>query len=106
MGNLWYSWTSLSYRPGDVPVAMGISDDEHSARDAAAAAVEAGDAFIGYIKEVRPGLTADFLLCYVPTGREWHGRKAADGKVRWNRLRPAVGAGFCELMIRLPGMPR
>jgi hypothetical protein len=82
-----YSWTALTGMTDEVPVCLGISDDQDSARRAAAEPLLDGRAFVAVIDTVRPVMQAYGLApCFMRTGASWLGKADRHGHVVWHRF--------------------
>ena len=86
-----YLWTLVGHDMAEGAVRDGIGGNLPELMRALEPVLLSHRAFIGRIAEVVPRLSVVGLQeIYVPTGREWSGRRDNRGGVHWTRiLRPA-----------------
>ncbi|MBO0801751.1 MAG: hypothetical protein J2P25_01560 [Nocardiopsaceae bacterium] len=79
-----YIWTAPGNGTANSHEAIGISDDQRRAREAAETALRAGQADTACVERVRTTLKAPALsLCYIRTGTGWQARLGKAGHVEW-----------------------
>jgi hypothetical protein len=84
-------WRLVGSNTAAASILCGISDDLPGIMRMAEAHLKRGDAFLCRIVEAVPRMTVLGLETeYVPTGREWLGRRNTRGGIRWDEKRVPV----------------
>jgi hypothetical protein len=79
-----YLWTAVGHDTAEGPVRTGIGDGLPALMRSIETLLLSQRAFVGRVIEVVPRLSvAGLQEVYVPTGREWTGRRDNRGGVHW-----------------------
>ncbi|HEY3881612.1 MAG TPA: hypothetical protein VGM12_23725 [Trebonia sp.] len=88
-----YLWELLGHDTAEGVIVSGIDDDLAAVMRAGAALLGQQRGFVVRVVEVVTRVSVDLDAIYVPTGRNWLGRRTRSGGVHWEHTCRAVEPG-------------
>jgi hypothetical protein len=95
-----YLWELVGHDTSDGSVCSGIDDDLAAVMRACALLLRQGRGLVVRVVEVVPRMSVLSLdVIYVPTGREWLGRRTRSDDVHWGQTFRSVDPGAAYSMV-------